>query len=125
MGEEVYVQTFFEFRKAFFLGGRKSKGKTMQGSRPFLAKYLGLTAGCREARDKKLLDAMAYMMYDYVGVVVETAIRARTGGRLVSGVAGALVCGEVRCGAARCGTVFCHTWYLGRYFQAAVDSSTV
>lgn len=82
MDEEEYISTFFEFRKAFFLAGRGPRRKGTVGTRPYLAKYLGLD-GCVEGTEKKLLEAMAYMMYDYVGLVVETAIRARTGGRLV------------------------------------------
>lgn len=52
------------------------------------ARYLGLGSDCKEAGDKKLLEALAYMMYDHVGRVVEAAIRKRTGGRLVSGASG-------------------------------------
>lgn len=50
--------------------------------------YLGLKPDSKEARDKKLLEALAYMMYDHVGRVVEAAIRKRTGGRLVCDTSG-------------------------------------
>lgn len=38
---------------------------------------------CKEAGDKKLLEALAYMLHDFVGRVVEAAIRKRAGGQLV------------------------------------------
>lgn len=90
MEEDDYVQTFFEFRKAFFIAARVPKGRGVNppGSRAFLVDFVGLSGdsggGGGEKGEKKLLDALAYMMYDYVGCVVETAIRTRTGGRLVS-----------------------------------------
>lgn len=86
MDNETYTQTFFGYRKAFFLVAR-TRGHVVPGSRGYFVKYLGV-GGCKESNDKKLLDALAYMMYDYVGVVVETAIRTRSGGRLVSVASG-------------------------------------
>ena len=109
MKEDEYVQTFFEFRKAFFLGkkSKKERGPNPSGSRAFLARYLGLggnsDGGGGEARGKKLLDALAYMMYDYVGRVVETAIRTRTGGRLLSIASGTYM---TPCYAVRGSTFF-------------------
>lgn len=92
MEEADYVQTFFEFRKAFFLGkAKKRKGASPSGSRAFLERYLGLSGKNDETAGRKLLEALAYMMYDYVGRVVETAIRTRTGGRLVCIASGTYV----------------------------------
>eukprot|EP00903_Cladosiphon_okamuranus_P006424 g6286.t1 len=94
MEEDDYVNTFFEFRKAFFMSHRggghtvkvaKARGESCPGSRVFLARYLGLDADCTEAGDRKLLEILAYMLYDHVGRVVEAAIRKRSGGRLVCG----------------------------------------
>ncbi|CAM9801048.1 unnamed protein product [Ectocarpus sp. 12 AP-2014] len=99
MEEEDYVKTFFEFRKAFFLKGRcrtnphADKKKHPPGSRPFLASYLELQDS-QEAKDKKLLEALAFMMYDYVGRVIEGAIRKRTGGRLVCNDSDAMLSAE-------------------------------
>lgn len=91
MPEEEYLQTFSEYRKAFFLTGKRStkSNRRSPGSTLYLADYLGMEEKCPERKDKKLMQALAYMMYDFVGVVVETAIRKRTGGRLVSIASGA------------------------------------
>lgn len=83
MEEDVYVEKFFECRKAFFLTKQMARRPKAPGSRPYLVKYLGFK-GHRESGDKPLLHALAYMLYDYVGLVVETALRKRTGGPLVS-----------------------------------------
>lgn len=89
MPEEEYLQTFSEYRKAFFLNGKRNN-KRSPGSTFYLADYLGMEEKCPERKDRKLMQALAYMMYDFVGLVVETAIRKRTGGRLVSIASGAL-----------------------------------
>ena len=93
MPEDEYLHTFSEFRRAFFIVGRGKglKGKDTPGSLGYLADYLGIEKNAEERKDKKLMQALAYMMYDFVGVLVETAIRKRTGGRLVSIASGACV----------------------------------
>lgn len=64
------------------------------GSRLYLANYIGLGKS-KEGKDRKLLEALGYIMYDYVGLLVETAIRKRTGGRLEALPKGAVICGDV------------------------------
>lgn len=82
MDEDAYLQMFFEYRRAFFVATRGRKRGPQTGSPRFLANYIGLGASSTEGKDRKLLEAVAFLMYDYVGRVVEAAIRRRRGGRL-------------------------------------------
>lgn len=84
MEEGDYVDMYFEYRKAFFLVSRGGRKDSTPGSRKYFLDFVGLDDKSREAKSRKTLDALAYMMYDYVGLVVETAIRQRNGGRLVA-----------------------------------------
>lgn len=94
MEDEDYVDMYFEHRKAFFIAARGSRRDAQPGSRGYFVNYLGLK-GSREGKCRKLLDALAFILYDYVGLVVEIAIRRRNGGRLVLLPSGIPFIGEI------------------------------
>lgn len=111
MEEASYVRLYSECRKAFFIMPRSWRRPSQPGSRRYFVKYLGL-ADSKEGTDRKLLDALAYMMYDYVGLLVENSIRNRTGGRLEALPKGGASSFRCLCRALRCqpvSCVMCHT----------------